>query len=74
LLLTSCAADIETVVQYEQVLPPSGLIVPCNKPAIIGSWPEVVTEDIPRLKSALSECAAQADEYLEWRTRKENPE
>jgi hypothetical protein len=55
------------------MLPPAGLVVPCNKPAVIGTWPEVVAEDIPRLKAALGECATQADEYLKWRTSKDKP-
>ncbi|PJC88297.1 hypothetical protein CSW98_01480 [Vibrio sp. HA2012] len=60
------------VVQKEFILPPAGLIVPCAKPAVIGTWPEVVTEDIPKLKSALGECATQADEYLKWRKQRED--
>ncbi|PWI34847.1 hypothetical protein DI392_00775 [Vibrio albus] len=71
-LLTSCASPTETVVQTEYILPPAGLVVPCEKPAVIGTWPEVVTEDIPKLKSALGECATQADEYLKWRKQRED--
>jgi hypothetical protein len=72
-LLTSCASHTETIVKTEFMLPPAGLVVPCNKPAVIGTWPEVVAEDIPRLKAALGECATQADEYLKWRTSKDKP-
>ncbi|MGF1696550.1 hypothetical protein L4D20_05330 [Vibrio kyushuensis] len=52
-------------------LPPAGLIVPCDKPTVLGTWPEVVTEDIPKLKAALSECAAQPEEYFQWRAQHE---
>lgn len=73
-LLTSCASPTETQSQIasEFLLPPAGLVVPCNKPAVIGTWPEVVTDDIPKLKSALGECATQADEYLKWRKQRED--
>lgn len=75
LLLNACASPIkpDPIVVTEYILPPEGLILPCYKPQVIGTWPDVVTEDIPRLKSALSECAAQADEYLKWRTLKNKP-
>ncbi|EPF2927915.1 Rz1-like lysis system protein LysC [Vibrio navarrensis] len=74
-LLSSCASPTkpEPIVVTEYILPPEGLIVPCYKPQVIGTWPQIVTQDIPRLKAALSECAAQADEYLKWRTQKNKP-
>ncbi len=68
--LSGCVSPTKPVpvIQTQSIFPPEGLIVPCYKPTINGTWPAVVTEDIPRLKSALAECAAQADEYLKWRT------
>ena len=68
MLLTACASPIESVatkVIYK--LPEAGLIVPCDKPDVKGTWPAVVTEDIPKLKAALSPCAQQAEDYLKWR-------
>ncbi|ABQ18928.1 conserved hypothetical protein [Vibrio cholerae O395] len=38
-----------------------------------GTWPEVVSEDIPRLKQALKECNQQIEDYLNWRTQREQP-
>ncbi|WP_442478196.1 Rz1-like lysis system protein LysC [Vibrio quintilis] len=75
LLLSSCASNINPVpvVQTQYVLPPEGIITPCYKPQVIGTWPEVVTEDIPRLKAALRDCAKHADDYLKWRTMKDKP-
>ncbi|WP_234976435.1 Rz1-like lysis system protein LysC [Vibrio quintilis] len=55
-------------------LPPPGLMIPCEKPAISGIWPDVVTDDIPNLKAALSECAQHTDDYLKWRAEHENGE
>ncbi|WP_295894129.1 hypothetical protein [uncultured Vibrio sp.] len=52
-------------------LPPAGLLVPCDKPTVLGTWPEVVTQDIPKLKVALSECAAQNEDYFQWRAQYE---
>ncbi|MDW6005494.1 Rz1-like lysis system protein LysC [Vibrio mangrovi] len=63
----------QPVIQVQYILPPEGMIIPCYKPSISGTWPEIVTEDIPRLKSALSQCAARADDYLQWRTSKATP-
>jgi hypothetical protein len=48
-------------------LPPAGLLVPCRKPTVIGTWPNVVTQDIPKLKQALTECDQQIEDYLNWR-------
>ncbi|WP_455433378.1 Rz1-like lysis system protein LysC [Vibrio rhizosphaerae] len=74
-LLISCASHIEPVpvIQTQYILPPEGIVTPCYKPEVLGTWPEVVAEDIPRLKAALSKCATQADEYLKWRTSKQKP-
>jgi len=52
-------------------MPPAGLLVPCNKPQIKGTWPEVVSDDIPTLKSALTECDQQIEDYLHWRAEHE---
>ncbi|ACP11067.1 TPA: hypothetical protein I7E77_000499 [Vibrio cholerae] len=49
------------------------MLVPCNKPSVQGTWPEVVSEDIPRLKQALKECNQQIEDYLNWRTQREQP-
>ncbi|MGY0597609.1 MULTISPECIES: Rz1-like lysis system protein LysC [Vibrio diabolicus subgroup] len=74
MLLTACASPIEPV-RTELIikLPPPGLIVPCDKPKVEGTWPEVVTEDIPKLKAALKPCAQQAIDYLNWRAKHEQP-
>lgn len=75
LLLSSCAHHTETVSTVsEPIFPPAGMIVPCEKPLIIGTWPEIITNDIPKLKRALSECASQTEEYLQWRTEREQTE
>nr|WP_243694182.1 hypothetical protein [Vibrio viridaestus] len=68
MLLSSCSliTDRHPVVTTEFLLPPAGLIVPCQKPKVIGTWPSVITNDIPRLKSALGKCANQTQEYLDW--------
>ena len=72
LLLTACESRTKTTVTEVLVkLPPSGLIEPCYKPTVIGTWPEVVTDDIPNLKVALRECAKQPDEYFKWRAMHE---
>ncbi|PMJ92862.1 hypothetical protein BCU12_06890 [Vibrio sp. 10N.261.55.A7] len=72
MLLSGCGSRIEPVETRVIVkLPPAGLIVPCEKPAVRGTWPEVVTEDIPKLKAALSECAEQPEQYFQWRAQHE---
>lgn len=73
MLLTACASPIETTeTQVIVKLPPAGLIVPCHKPSIKGTWPEVVTQDIPKLKAALKRCSDQATDYLHWRAEHES--
>ncbi|MFA0607269.1 hypothetical protein [Vibrio amylolyticus] len=73
--LSACANRIETTATTVIVkLPPAGLIVSCYKPPVIGTWPEVVTEDIPKLKAALSECSQQSEDYLLWRAEHESIE
>lgn len=72
LLLSGCTSRTETVVDTQYILPPAGLIVPCNKPQLTGITPEETAKEIPYLKSALSQCAAHADEYLEWRKQRED--
>jgi len=52
-------------------LPPAGLMVPCEKPNVKGTWPEIATEDIPRLKDALGRCADQTQDYLNWRAEQQ---
>ncbi|MGL1301539.1 Rz1-like lysis system protein LysC [Vibrio parahaemolyticus] len=73
MLLAACASPIEVVeTKVVTKLPPAGLLVPCSKPRIKGTWPEVVTEDIPKLKAALTPCADQVTDYLNWRAKHEN--
>lgn len=72
LLLSGCTSRTETVVDIQYILPPAGLIVPCDKPQLTGKTPAETAKEIPYLKSALSECAAHADEYLEWRKQRED--
>ena len=68
LCLTGCANHTEIIkTEVVKVLPPSGLIVPCYKPLIVGKCPTETVEDLLRLKSALSQCSTQADDYLRWR-------
>lgn len=75
LSLTACVSPTDTVATQVIVkLPPAGLLVPCLKPQVKGTWPEVVTEDIPKLKNALRECNNQIEDYLKWRAQHEQPE
>lgn len=68
LSLSGCASPTEIVkTKVVKVLPPAGLIVPCFKPVLTGATPAATVEDVLKLKSALGQCAAQADEYLKWR-------
>ncbi|CAH8216790.1 conserved exported hypothetical protein [Vibrio aestuarianus] len=72
MLLTACANHTEIVSTHMVVkMPPAGMLVPCHKPPIIGTWPEVVSEDIPKLKTALTECNSQIEDYLTWRAEHE---
>ncbi|MGL4193189.1 MAG: Rz1-like lysis system protein LysC [Vibrio sp.] len=74
LLLSGCASRTEIVsTQVIWRLPPAGMLVPCNKPQVQGTWPAVVSEDIPRLKQALKECNQQIEDYLNWRAQREQP-
>lgn len=68
MLLSGCSSHIEpTQVEVITILPEPGLITLCDKPRLMGTTPaQTVAEDVPRLKVALSECAAQASEYLKW--------
>jgi hypothetical protein len=50
------------------------MLVPCLKPKVKGTWPEVITEDIPKLKNALTQCDNQIEDYLKWRAQHEQPE
>lgn len=74
MLLSGCASSTETAAtQVIFKLPPAGLIVPCRKPDIIATNPKVTaSEDVPRLKAALSKCAEQTTDYLKWRAEHEN--
>ena len=65
MLLSSCAQHTDSAVKIEYVYPPK-IINLCDKPEIFGTFPEIVTNDIPNLKRALSECAQQAEDYLIW--------
>ncbi|HIF9091452.1 Rz1-like lysis system protein LysC [Photobacterium damselae] len=68
MLLSGCSNPIEYRTKVITVLPPVGLVTPCYKPKITGTTPaETAAEDVPRLKAALSNCAAQATDYIEWR-------
>jgi hypothetical protein len=49
------------------------MLVPCLKPQVEGTWPEVITEDIPKLKAALTQCDNQIEDYLKWRAQHEQP-
>ena len=73
MLLTGCANRTELVATQVVVkLPPAGLIVPCHKPEIQGTSPLITaSEDVPKLKAALSKCAQQAKDYLQWRAKHE---
>ena len=73
MLLSACVSPIETVsTQVVIKLPPAGMLVPCNKPQIKGTWPEVITEDIPTLKVTVTQCNQQIEDYLNWRAKHEN--
>ncbi|MEZ8363721.1 hypothetical protein AB6C96_01075 [Vibrio cyclitrophicus] len=73
MLLSACASPIETVsTQVIVKLPPAGMLVPCDKPAVKGTWPEVITEDIPKLKVAVTACDKQIEDYLNWRAEHES--
>ncbi|MFB9134251.1 hypothetical protein ACFSJQ_05985 [Vibrio olivae] len=61
-----------TEVVMRPMLPPAGLIVPCTKPILKATTPSVTaSDDVPRLKAALSQCAQQAEDYLNWRKQRE---
>ena len=73
MLLSACASPIETVsTQVIVKLPPAGMLVPCYKPLVKGTWPEVITEDIPKLKVAVTACDKQIEDYLNWRAEHES--
>nr|WP_275672844.1 hypothetical protein [Vibrio vulnificus] len=73
LLLSGCANRIDETQSTQVIvqLPPAGMLYPCNKPQVQGTWPEVVIEDIPRMKKALTECNQQIEDYLKWRAKHE---
>ncbi len=75
LLLSGCANRIDDTQSTQVIvqLPPPGMLSPCNKPQVQGTWPEVVTDDIPRMKKALTECNQQIEDYLKWRAQREQP-
>ncbi|OBU17202.1 hypothetical protein CTM88_05085 [Photobacterium aquimaris] len=68
LLLIGCSNRIEpTRVEIIKVLPEPWLITVCNKPKMTGKTPaQTISEDLPRLRRALSHCAQQVDDYLQW--------
>ena len=71
MFLGGCANPTEpTAAELVMTLPPAGLIVPCYKPTVKATTPEVTaSEDVPKLKAALSECAGQVNDYLNWRSK-----
>ena len=73
MLLASCESRTELVsTQVITKLPPQGLLVPCDKPQIKATSPKVTaSEDVPKLKAALSQCAEQVEDYLNWRAQHE---
>ncbi|WP_420907208.1 Rz1-like lysis system protein LysC [Vibrio rotiferianus] len=72
LLLSGCANRTEvTATEVEYRLPPAGMLLPCPKPFVNGTWPKALTEDIPKLKHALNECDSQITDYLNWRAEHE---
>ena len=68
ILLSGCSSRIEpTRVDIIYLLPEPWLVTACNKPKLMGETPaETISEDLPRLKNALSNCAKQVDDYLRW--------
>lgn len=68
MLLIGCSSRIEPRrVDIIYLLPEPWLITACNKPKLMGETPaETISEDLPRLKNALSNCAKQVDDYLRW--------
>ncbi|WP_240000615.1 hypothetical protein [Photobacterium kishitanii] len=68
MLLSGCSNSINPVqVEVITLLPEPGLITQCNKPRLTGTTPaQTAADDVPRLKLALSQCAAQAQDYLAW--------
>lgn len=74
MLLIGCSNHIEPVrVEMITVLPEPWLITACHKPKIIGKTPaQTIAEDFPRLKKALSNCAQQVDDYLQWYEQQQN--
>lgn len=68
MLLSGCSNPINPVqVEVITLLPEPGLITQCNKPKLTGTTPaQTAADDVPRLKLALSQCAAQAQDYLTW--------
>ncbi len=68
MLLSGCSNHIDpTHIEIITMLPEPWLITVCNKPKLMGKTPaETISEDLPRLKNALSECAQQVDDYLKW--------
>ncbi len=68
MLLSGCSNPIEYRTKVITVLPPVGLVTPCYKPKITGTTPaETAAEDVPRLKAALSHCANEVNDFLNWR-------
>ncbi|PST95750.1 hypothetical protein C9I87_08675 [Photobacterium iliopiscarium] len=68
MLLSGCSTPINPVqVEVITLLPETGLITQCNKPKLTGTTPaQTAADDVPRLKLALSKCAAQVQDYLTW--------
>ena len=68
MLLSGCSNLINPVqVEVITLLPEPGLIMQCNKPILTSTTPaQTAADDVPRLKLALSQCSAQAQDYLTW--------
>lgn len=75
MLLSGCSNPIEYRTKVITSIPPAALVSPCYKPKVLGTTPaQTASEDVPRLKAALSNCAAMVDEYLKWRQAQINKE
>ena len=74
MLLSGCSNHIEPVrIEMITVLPEPWLITACHKPKITGKTPaQTIAVDFPRLKNALSNCAQQVDDYLQWYEQQQN--
>ncbi|WP_181316215.1 Rz1-like lysis system protein LysC [Photobacterium iliopiscarium] len=74
MFLIGCSTRIEPArIEIIHLLPEPWLITACNKPQLVGKTPaQTISEDLPRLKNALSNCAQQVDDYLRWYEKQNN--